>query len=92
MECLTFDSLKTKLYNEFTSYGLRVICCPIEGCQETYAGIQVETGTYRHELMIDKTRIPQGTALLLKDLLFFLVFSLHLVLINNLPKKIFKNK
>ena len=71
MECLTFDSLKTKLYNEFTSYGLRVICCPIEGCQETYAGIQVETGTYRHELMIDKTRIPQGTALLLKDLLFF---------------------
>ncbi len=62
MHKLTFDGVKTALYEEVTSYGLKVVIAPIENSEITVGGVYVATGSLRHEEKIDKTKCPQGLA------------------------------
>jgi len=62
MHRLTFDTTKTILYEEVTSYGLKVLIAPIENTEVTYGGVYVETGALRHEDKLDNTKNIQGTA------------------------------
>lgn len=73
MRKITFEQVKSDLYEEITEQGLKVLVAPLEGCSSVYAGIYVETGAFRHEEMIGKTRIPAGIAHFMEHMLFHTV-------------------
>lgn len=73
MRKITFEQIRSDLYEEITAQGLKVLVAPVAGSPTVYAGVYADSGAFRHEEAVGKTRIPLGIAHFLEHMLFHTV-------------------